>query len=460
VQGVLASDSRGAGGRALTTLERIELAERVLRMRFQREPALIVGVMSDLSVRLYETGELEAQRRVLARARDVARSANLPVEFARTSCQRVYSFAFDEQFDSARTEIAEANAALRRSTTNADDARSVCLNAEGQLLVAMGQPDSGIRLLTRALTVPESPGKPWNNLGELNDLANALRAVGRTREGSTYQRQIIVQLDSTGYAETDQMPNALSSLAASLWELGELATVDSILGVFVRKQEAIHGAGDAGTVLAFMYGLGKLRLGQVDSAETWFVNAMRDTTQGAGGNPAWLPPAITQLRLDQGRLDDARTALAKLPSGTLIRRVNAALLGARLRYQQGDKRGATTELERALQTLRGDQPKPPPSLALPLITVAEWRLASGDARAADSLALLGRDAAAVDSLALSRSAAAGRAELVRARARLALGDTSAARSSAGRAVVACRSGYGPQHQYTQSAAALLASLAK
>ena len=66
------------------------------------------------------------------------------------------------------------------------------------------------------------------------------------------------------------------------------------------------------------------------------------------------------------------------------------------------------------------------------------------------------DAAAVDSLALSRSAAAGRAELVRAAALLALGDTVAARAAAGRAVIACRNGYGAQNQYSRSATALLA----
>jgi serine/threonine-protein kinase len=458
VQAVLASDSRGPGGRALTTLERIELAERVLRMRFQQEPALIAEVMADLSNRLYETGEREAQRRILARAREVARTANLPVQLALASCQRVYSFAYDEHFDSARAELAEAQTALRRSGAESNEVRSVCLNAEGQLLVAMGQPDSGIGLLTRALALTGSPSETWDNLGGLNDLANALRAVGRTREGSAYQRQIVVLLDSRGYAETDIMPNALSYLAASLWELGELATIDSILGVFIRRQEATHGVGNPGTILSFIYGLGKLRLGASDSAEIWFDRALRDTTQAIDAMAAWTPAAFAQLRLDQGRLADARTAIVKLPSGTPGRRTTAALLGARLRYQQGDTPGAIDELERALQTLRGDSPKPAPALALPFITAAEWRLSSGDARAATALAEMGRDAAAIDSLALSRSATAGRAELVRARALLALGDTATARAAARRAAVACRNGYGPQNQYTRSAAALLDSL--
>ena len=207
-----------------------------------------------------------------------------------------------------------------------------------------------------------------------------------------------------------------------------------------------------------MYGLAKLRLGAADSAEIWFQRAMRDTTQGAGGLTAWTPPAFAQLRLDQGRLADARAAFAQLPTGTPSRRATAALLGARLRYQQGDTLGAIDELERALQKLGGDGPKLPPTLALPYITAAEWRLARGEARLADSLAGMGRDAAAVDSLALSRSATVGRAELVRARSLLMLSDTAAARVAAGRAAVACRIGYGPQNRYTRSAAALLESL--
>jgi hypothetical protein len=64
----------------------------------------------------------------------------------------------------------------------------------------------------------------------------------------------------------------------------------------------------------------------------------------------------------------------------------------------------------------------------------------------------------VDSLALTRSAYAGRAELVRARAQLALGRRAAAREAVERAVLALSNGYGRDNAHTRQAIALRDSL--
>jgi hypothetical protein len=95
---------------------------------------------------------------------------------------------------------------------------------------------------------------------------------------------------------------------------------------------------------------------------------------------------------------------------------------------------------------------------MPFVTAAEWRLLAGDARRADSLALLARAAGAVDSLALERSAYVGRAELVRARAHATLGNRGEARAAADRALVALENGYGPQHAFARVGRALRDSL--
>ena len=155
---------------------------------------------------------------------------------------------------------------------------------------------------------------------------------------------------------------------------------------------------------------------------------------------------------------EARASLARLPSGTLIRRVNRAWFTAWTRYAEGDKRGAIAMLEDSLRVIRGKADKPPPPLAVPFVVAAEWRLAAGDARAADSLALLGRAAGAIDSIAFRRSGYVGRAELIRARARHALGDIPSARDAADRAVVALSIGFGPSNPHTQAAREFRSSL--
>ena len=265
-----------------------------------------------------------------------------------------------------------------------------------------------------------------------------------------YQRRIVSQLDTTGYRGTDILANAFSFLSASLFELGELAAVDSIVGSLIHNQRTIHGAYSSAR-LNFLAGLAKLRLGEIDSADVWLTRVLRDTTEGGGALGAYMPPALTQLRLEQGRLAEAREVMSTLPAGTLTRRANAAWFSAWLLYAQGNKTDAVRLLEDSLRALRGNGERPPPPLSMPYVFAAEWRLAAGDAPAADSLALLGRAAAAVDSLALQRSAYAGRAELVRARARLVLGDRAEAQAAAERAVAALSVGYGSSNPHTRRA---------
>lgn len=88
---------------------------------------------------------------------------------------------------------------------------------------------------------------------------------------------------------------------------------------------------------------------------------------------------------------------------------------------------------------------------MPFVTAAEWRLEAGDARGADSLAQLGRTAGAIDSIALERSGYVGRAELVRARALVRLGQTQEARRAAERALVALTNGFGAASRWTLEA---------
>jgi eukaryotic-like serine/threonine-protein kinase len=457
VQTVLASDSRGPGGRSLSPVERVELAEQVLTRRFGSEPWLVAEVMTDLANTLYETGDRTAQRRVLARAGGIARAAGLPPQLALTNCIRAYSFAFDDQFDSARIEMTEARSALARPGTRSAVVDAICLDAEAQLLVAENRPDSGVALLRRALALAENGAEPVR-MQMLNDLATALRSIGETREASRYYQQNLNELESAGYVGTDAVPNMVSFVTSALSELGELAQVDSLVWATIMRDESIYGAGSAGSTLTFLYGQAKLRLGENETAEVWLTRAMRDTTQGAGGLAAWLPPAIAQLRLEQRRLADARRAISELPSGTLTRRANAAWLGAWLRRSEGDTLGAQIELETALRGLVGNQPKPPAALAVALVNAAEWRLSSGPPLVADSLARLAVAAAAVDSLALQRSAYVGRAELVRARALLRIGQRNAAHQAAERALIALTNGYGPTNPRPREARALRDSI--
>jgi serine/threonine-protein kinase len=459
VQTVLASDPRDTNGRLLSPIQRIELAADVLSRQFAAQPWLIVEGMAGLAGRLYEIGDRDAERSMLARARAIARESHLATELALVSCAIAYSWSFDDQIDSARSALTEARQALARSGARDDATTAGCLSAQGQLFLSADAPDSAIASFKRALDFAGTGRNASVRQETLVGLATALRATGRTREATTYQRQVLLELDSAGYRGTDLLPNVIGLLNAALSELGEIATADSIIRAALAAQARLP-SGYASGLLDFFHGLALLRMGELDSADFWLSRSMRHRTEQTEGLASYLPPAMTQLRLEQGRVPEARAALATLPSGTLIRRVNRAWFTAGVRYAEGDVRGASALLADSLRAIAAGSERLPPPFAMPLVTLAEWRLVAGDARAADSLAALGRTAAALDSIALERSAHVGRAELVRARALRSLGNASDARSAATRAVTALSNGYGPLNRHTSEARGLLAAMSQ
>jgi len=285
-----------------------------------------------------------------------------------------------------------------------------------------------------------------------------LRLSGRTREAVPYFQRILADLEAMGYADSETFPNVVNFLATSLVDLGEFAALDSTLRRYIREREAAHGEGRVPTLLAFLYGRSQLRLGAIDSADVWIARAMRDTTQGAGQFDSFLAAALTELRLDQSRLAEARAAAARLPTDRRGQRATTAMLRGRLRRAEADVRGASALVERELATLLGDGQPGLTLFALPLVTAGEWRLADGDAPGADSLARLARTAAAIDSVALRQSALAGRAELLMARALRARGQVSEAREAATRATTAVMNGYGAGNPWTRAARVLADSL--
>ena len=458
IQSVIAGDTRDPDGKPLALEGRIAMAERVATQRFKSDPWLVAGLMVDLSGRYFEAGDLRAQRAMLGRARTIARDANAKSELALASCVRSVSYWLEDILDSARTDVEEAKAALAQVKRSTYDVDAICLEAEGKLLQAAGKPDSGIALLKRAVALGENEPANQQQLGVMNSLAEVLRLSGRTREAVPYFRRILADLESMGYAETDAFPNVVNFLVTSLVDLGEFSAYDSTVRQFIREREASYGEGRVPTLFAFQYGRGKLRLGAIDSAEVWIARAQRDTTQGAGQMQAHFAATLAELRLEQRRMAEARTAVEQLPTSRRGQRATAAMLRARFRHADGDERGASAMLDKELGGLLNDGQPSLTLFAMPLVTAGELRLARGDARGADSLARLAIKAAAIDSLALQRSGLVGLGELLLARSLQSRGEVRDARVAALRAVTALSNGYGPENAWTRSARGLVDSL--
>jgi eukaryotic-like serine/threonine-protein kinase len=461
LQSVLASDSRGPDGEELTRTDRMKLAENVLVKKFRGEPWLVSEVMSELSMSFGQTEDRTQERAMLTRAADIARAGNAPAQLALAHCSRASSFRMDEQFDSIRLAMTEARAAMARAATAMSaDARALCLDATAKEQYVSGNPDSAVILLKRALSAVESEPTSTLKGSMLQELSDMLRLSNRQREAVDVQLRLLDELETTGFGETEEFPLAVNFLDRTLSELGEFRRADSTYSAFIRKSEAVHGPGRVPQMMAFLHGMNKQRLGDVDSADVWIARATVRPSQEGSTMANWLPSVIATIRLEQGRLREARAAAAQLPGGRPGRRATAAVINAMNIRASGDARGALRHLESEMTAIFAATRDTFSLFTIPLVTAAQWRLEAGDARGADSLAQLGWRAAVSDSLAATRSGLAGRADLLRAQAQRVLGDSIRARASATRAVIALANGYGDTNKWTRVARALRDTLSR
>jgi serine/threonine-protein kinase len=458
LQALLAGDARGPLGRPLATSERFAEAERILVRMYGGEPWLVVEGMLGLSDRLYESGDVGEQLAMLQRARVTAESAGLTGLATLARCRRVNGFITAGALDSARAEWEAAAPALADGAPPMDDAATAyCLGMQGQLLIDEGRREEGLERMARAAALLARVPFGTEHLSVLYQYGMALRSTGRIRASLPHFSSILAAFDSTGLGG-QQLLNVLGSVVRAHWEVGEFATADSIAREHVRRDEARFGRDSVGSYVAWLYGTGKVGLEETDSAAAWLELAARDTT----GDPylvSQLPYALAELRLRQGRAAEAARLAAPLRSSARGRRATNAWLQARATHALGDRAGAAASLEATLAEVVPAGP-PFPVMAPPLTTAGEWRLARGDAAGADSLARLAGAMLALDSLADVRSAHAGRAHLLRARARLALGDTVGARAAVEAAHRPLAAGYGPSHPWVRRADSLRTAIAR
>lgn len=458
LQGVLAGATRGPLGRELTAAERIREAERVLVGLYGSQPWLVAEVLIDLSDRLYDRGERVDQRAMLARARDIASNDGLPKQATFARCRRVQSLAFDDILDSARAEMDIASAAIAERALAADSAvMAFCLGAEGTLLIGEGKVEDGLARMQSASSLLTAV--PWGttHLAILFEYGVALRLTGRIRSSVAHHARVLHGLDSAGYGGNEQLSTVLNSTVVSMLEIGDFVSADSLLRVYVKRSEDRFGTAAIASTLAWSYGTAKLRLESTDSAAVWLEIAARDTTRDEY-LMRWVPLALAELRLQQGRTQEAAHILDTMRASPRGRRATLSWLQARLLDARGQQNAGVSLLEGTLREVAGVEQSPLPMFALPLVTLGEWRLSQGDARAADSLATRARAALALDSLADVQSGLAGRAHFLTAQARIAMGDTAAAVQALAAATTPLAHGFGRAHPRTLRAESLYAAL--
>jgi tetratricopeptide (TPR) repeat protein len=299
-------------------------------------------------------------------------------------------------------------------------------------------------------------------------LADALDEQGQHRQAlGTYDRAMAI-LDRSGRGETMSRGIIQHDHAVTLMNLGEVAAAESSLHDFLERLRRSDSTGDMPAQPLIHYAHAALFESHTDSAAKYFaVLASQGVSQH---NTYWEGRGLFGLAQAQLRLGDiagARRSTARFDQIAATGKVrfssddqvtDSRMLHALLALHTGDTAAAHDLVVQMLRSNGYFNGKRRKIFHSALILAAETAIALGHPSEALGYARDARLKAALDSLTETRSAYVGEARLVTARAMLASGDTSGARTELARSVVELRNGVGAEHPRTREAEGLMSAL--
>jgi tetratricopeptide (TPR) repeat protein len=422
----------------------------------------------DLSDRFGEIGDRRVRDSLLNTADSIARSLGAPGLVAQVRCDRADNLRTEGKYDDARAALAPVDALLARA---ADPSVTVdCLEARGNLNVETGRSDQAAADFRSGLAIKE-------RLGETRDATyfDLLNGLGAAQDDAGHPRDALVTLtramggmDSSGRGGMLSRAIMLHDAAVVLVRLGETADAERAFHDVLVRAAAADRQGRIDWQPLIHYAETALTQGDADSARKYFAAIV-----------ARADAEASQYWQGRGLYGLARAEFALGETGAA--RASAARFGAIARSFPGVKSTddvlPDTMLLAGLAALANRRPAAAQASFLGglrangyyegkrlirlrpvVLLVAGTALALGQPDTALVYARAAGTAAAVDSLAGERSGWVGQARIIEARARLALGDTSAARAAAAAAARALATGMGADHPRTREAQAFLASL--
>ena len=456
------------GDQPMTMRQMLDAGRVVLENNYAQEPKLFIPLLLQLSAGYENLGDRDARKVLLARAESLALTSADPGQLAEVRCTQADILRTDGEYDAAFAALDSAEALLPKNA----DPRSVvaCLGYRSMLGAEAGRPEESIASATRAVAIRDSLGQTHDAtyMGILDQLANALDANGQPREATRVFDRAIAAMDSSGRGGTLDRSIVLHDQALSLGKLGETARAEALLHLtlvtagrgsadgYIHPQPLIHYAEVA------------LTQDKPDSAVKYFRMLVRQAVADSdsyweGRGQFGLARAAARL----GLVEEANRASARfseiLAANPKVQNTDDQVPDPRavhgwIALSRGDSATANADFTTVLDFNGFHEGKRGMRLLPSAIALMETDLALG--RPADVLTLADEaiEVAAVDSLTETRSMYVGTIRMLMAKARLAEGDTIAARDLAHRAVVALRSGAGPGHYRTRQAEQLAGAL--
>jgi len=455
------------GDRPITMREILDRSRNALEREYGDDPRLLTPILLQLSARYAELGDSRIRGTLLARADSLANATGDRGQLIEARCGIVDNLRTEGRYDEANRLLDSAESMLR-ATPN-PRAEVTCLQTLTDLENEAG-PDHerAVPAIRRAIFIRDSLGetRDMEYIGLFSSLADALDERGEHRQSiATYDSAMSI-LDRTGRGETMTRAILQHDRAVTLIGLGEVAAAERSLHDFLERMRRSDPTGDIPAQPLIHYAHAALFEREADSAAKYFSILVN---QGVSEhNTYWEGRGLfglVQAQIQLGDIPGAKRSAARFDQIAAKMRfssddqvTDSRMLHALFALSAGDTVTGHTLLVQMLRSngyFNGTRRK---TFHSALILAAQAALALGAPGEALGYARDARKKAALDSLTDTRSAYVGEARLVEARAMLASGDTSGARTELAHAVVELRNGAGAGNPRTRQAETLIAAL--
>lgn len=453
----------GPGGRALTLVELLDRGVDMLDRQYGTEPPFMGRMLLMLANGYFSLGETAKMLDLLGRVEQAARSNDDADLLAAALCGAA-RLRYRDDPAAARAQVEEA-AAILAGTTPSTDTFVSCARARAAILEADGNRTRAIETLLEAkASLAGSPVAGVENVLHVsNELSNLYWNERQIAKVAALNDSILRIMSESGRGATLGYVVVSLNRASLLEMMGEVRAGFEIRSALRERIGALEASGAAPPGFITSYGASLIRLGRYEEAarlidEDIVKSVAAGNQRVAAESRAILGRALVHLeRYDEAeaRLDSAEAHLRSSVNANERLLAYSALTRTLLLLGRGDGATARAAINAQLAKIgypeRLDAPDLPPTLGV-AATVA---LGTGDARSAERYATDYHDLAARVAGDPARSGYVGQTLLLRARARLELGDSVAARADLERALPPLTSGLGEEHPDTRAARALL-----
>jgi tetratricopeptide (TPR) repeat protein len=455
----------GPGGKPLTLDALVDRGVGLLERRYSSDPHLTGLMMVQMARRYMDLDRPQKERATLVRAVSIARQTDDAEVMASAQCTLVRTELRSGKPDDAARAFAEGSRALARLAAPSVQSQVDCLRAAAGLRTSQGSWDDAIRRLDEAKALLERTGdtRTLSYTSVLNDLGGVLFRSGHWREALAANQVLLDTFERTGRGRTVGSATLILNRASQLYNLGEVKASETEAR---SARERVEGFPDLNvSAYAYAHGRALVRLGKnAEAIELLRSAAALSEAHGDSFTASRIHFELAQALMNDRQLMAAEHELSLAEAfwarnlatnaGSLL---HANLLRAEIALAQDQREEAQQRVDHARSELEK------PTAGTPFYrfrvnrTAAMVALARGDAAGADALA--GEALRIAEDVARdpASSADVGEALLLRAQARIAQGDTLAARALLERSAPSLAGGLGSEHALTQRARYLLAS---